>query len=84
LNAVTTWKHIGTCVEGQRFEIEGLDVWSHKWICKQGESASVKDPQYGQAYTFHAYEIITAQQRVTFAAGEFSNAVFGFYTPISN
>jgi hypothetical protein len=76
-----TWRHIGTCVEGQRFDIEGLNVWSHKWICKKGELASVKDPLYAQSKTFHVYNIIAEQHQITFAAGEFSNGVFGFYTP---
>jgi hypothetical protein len=78
---MTTWKHAGTCVDGQRFEIGGLGVWSHQWIRRQGESATVRDPQYGESFTFPVYDMAAAERRITFAAGEFSNCAGGFYTP---
>jgi hypothetical protein len=76
-----TWKYIGACADGQRFIIGGMNVWEHQWMRRQGESASVIDPKCGQPFTFPVYDIAAGGQRATFAAGEFSNCVWGFYTP---
>src|SRR5262245_42580511 len=40
----------------------------------------VRDPQHGQEHTMFVYEIVDGPRRVEFAAGEFSNQVWGFYT----
>jgi hypothetical protein len=78
----TSWDFLGACGEGQRFEIEGLDVWSHQWIrVDDAPRAEVKDPLYGQSFTFPVYQIEVGPKKARFAAGEFSNSVFGFYTP---
>jgi hypothetical protein len=76
---MSTWRHIGTCADGQRFEIQGLNVWDYKWMAKDGKPARVRDPIYDQEFTFRVYEIVAGERRVTFAAGEFSNCVWGFY-----
>ena len=76
------WRHIGACVEGSRLEIDGLNVWDFKWVRVDSQNAEVVDPRYGQKFLFHVYEIIAGENRVTFAAGEFSNSVYGFYVPV--
>jgi hypothetical protein len=80
---MANWRHIGTCVDGQRFEIDGLDVWSHEWNEYPGLRARVLDPRYGQQFNFRVYEMVghvgADERKVTFAAGEFSNCVWGFY-----
>ena len=74
------WSHAGTCVEGERFEIQGVNVWDHEWTpMRPEEYATVKDPTYGQDYDFTVCEIVVGSQRIVFAAGEFSNSVWGFY-----
>jgi hypothetical protein len=78
----TSWNFLGACSEGQRFEIEGLDVWSRSWTrAKEALSAEVKDPRYGQSFTFPVYQIEVGSKKTLFAAGEFSNSMFGFYVP---
>jgi hypothetical protein len=78
----TSWDVLGACGEGQRFEIEGLNVWAHEWIEeKEVPRAEVKDPQYGQSFAFHVYRVESGSKKARFAAGEFSNSVFGFYVP---
>jgi hypothetical protein len=78
----TSWDFLGACSEGQRFEIDGLDVWSHQWIkVADAPGADVKDPRYGQSLTFPVYQIEGGSKKARFAAGEFSNSVFGFYIP---
>lgn len=80
---MSSWKHIGTCVDGQRFSIAGLNVWDYEWLRRAGESADITDPQYGQPRTFPVYNITDGERCITFAAGELSNCVWGFYTRAS-
>lgn len=49
-----------------------------EWM-KTGEKVVVKDPLYGQKYTFPVYKVNIQDKEYAFAAGEFSNSVFGFY-----
>jgi hypothetical protein len=72
------WEFFGAAADGQSFQIRGLDVWKHKWRDTK-ERAHVKDPRYHQDFTFHVYEIRSAERTVTSAAGEFSNCMWGFY-----
>ncbi|WP_395741954.1 hypothetical protein [Prosthecobacter sp.] len=72
------WKFLGSTSEGKAFQLGGLDVWKHEWRDTQ-ERAYVKDPIYHQDFTFHVYEISSTTQVVTFAAGEFSNCMWGFF-----
>lgn len=73
------WAHFGTCIEGEPFVIDKIDVWKHKWVRTEA-TAEVTDPMYGQEYLFDVYSINVADHHIEFAAGEFSNAVWGFYT----
>jgi hypothetical protein len=72
------WKHLTTLVDGERYYINGLNIWDHKWI-STGERISVQDPVYGQVYSMRVYEIISGIETIRFAAGEFSNCIFGIY-----
>jgi hypothetical protein len=75
------WRHVGHCVEGERFEIDGVNVWSHEWQRVSGLTAEVKDPLYRQDYRFDVYEIRKGSAAIRFAAGEYSGNVYGFYVP---
>jgi hypothetical protein len=78
---MTNWRFVSSSVEGDKLEISGVRVWEHKWVCRDGERAEVKDPLYGQSHTFHVYEIDAGGRQIIFAAGEFSASVYGFYIP---
>ena len=78
---MTNWRFVAASVEGDKLEISGVRVWEHKWLCRDGERADVKDPSYGQSYSFHVYEIDAGGRQIIFAAGEFSASVYGFYIP---
>ena len=75
------WKFFRACCEGEDCEIAGVPVWAHKWRQISGEQVIVKDPHHGQVFRFDVYEISAGSQRAVFAAGEFSNGIFGFYVP---
>ncbi len=72
------WTFVGAIPDGQSFKIDGIDVWKHEWTDTK-ERVSVEDPLYRQKFTFHVYEIRSSDKVVRFAAGEFSNCMWGFY-----
>lgn len=70
------WKFLGTSLSRQPFFIQGKNVWDYKWTEIENEYADVKDSTYGLEYDFEVWEIPPG---IKFAAGEFSNGVWGFY-----
>jgi hypothetical protein len=72
------WQFAGASPEGLSFAVGGLDVWKHRWLDTR-ERAQVVDPHYQRELTFDVYEIRVADKVITFAAGEFSNGIWGFY-----
>ncbi|HEX2989943.1 MAG TPA: hypothetical protein VHO49_04650 [Anaerolineales bacterium] len=74
------WQFAGSSKEGEPFEIRGVNVWEQGWQVSAGHEAHVKDPVYGQAFVFRVYTIQDGEEKVEFAAGEFSNGVWGFFT----
>jgi hypothetical protein len=69
---------VGTVLEGKSLRIGGLEVWKHEWHDTRAV-ARVRDPVHDQEFTFHVFEIRSGDTVVRFAAGEFSNGVWGFY-----
>jgi hypothetical protein len=74
------WQFAGSAKKDEPFEINGVDVWSQGWQVLAGEEAHVNDPVYGKGYIFRVFSIQDNDQRIEFAAGEFSSGVWGFYT----
>jgi ribonuclease HI len=72
------WQHMATSTDGDNCELEGIKIWQHKWN-PTGERIIAKDPMYNQNKHFQVYEIISENKILRFAAGEFSNCVWGFY-----
>lgn len=80
------WVFVGSCAAGELFKLQSLNVWDHEWQPVQrwpdddiGLRAEVRDPLYRQVFHFHVYRILCGDLVVEFAAGEFSNCVWGFY-----
>ncbi len=78
------WRFFHAGPEGQSCLIDGLEVWKHEWLRVQGERVTIKDPLYGQIFRFPVYQILSDTGPVRFAAGEFSNGVWGFYVSLSS
>ena len=72
-----TWQHEITGVDGNTL-LFGVNIFDYKWE-NTGERVDIKDPLYGQKYRFPVYKVRIGEQVYQFAAGEFSNSVFGFY-----
>ena len=77
------WIHSKTIVDSEPFAIEGVNIWDHPWE-NTGESIAIKDPLYNQDYRFTVYKIATSGKSILFAAGEFSNCVWGIYEKKNN
>ena len=74
----TNWRHIKTIIDGEKFEINGLNIWDFQWY-QTGERITINDHLYGQNHMMHVFEIRKEKIVVRFAAGEFSNCVWGIY-----
>lgn len=74
----TNWNYIATISDGESFEIDGINIWNKEWK-STGEKTTVKDPIYKQDHLISVYNIIVNNKTIEFAAGEFSNEIFGIY-----
>lgn len=73
------WIHVTTSLESEDREIGGLKIWKNSWRRVENEDAVVIDPIYGETHHFGVYRMGAEGNEVEFAAGEFSNGVWGFY-----
>ena len=78
------WRHLGRCVEGERFEIEGVNVWAYEWHRVPGVNAEGRDPLLREEYKFAVYELRAGARTIRFGAGEHSANVYGFCVPEPN
>ena len=74
------WQFAGSAQKDEPFEIKGVDVWSQGWQVMEGQEAQVHDPVYGKSYIFRIFCIEDGDQKIEFAAGEFSPGTWGVYT----
>lgn len=73
------WQFAGSSNEGENFQIKGVNVWDQAWEVVPGQDARVHDPVYGQEFVFRVFTIQDGKEKIEFAAGEFSNGIWGFY-----
>lgn len=73
------WRFLASGTELQPVRIDGVNVWDHEWKMS-GRKADVTDPRYGQSFAFEVWSITAGTKSIQFAAGEFSNGIWGFYT----
>ncbi len=71
------WKFEISGLDGQ-CQLFGVNIFRCRWK-STGETARVEDPHYGQPRMFHVYEAEIGGRVRRFAAGEFSNGIWGFY-----
>lgn len=72
-----TWQHETTGVDGDTI-LFGVNIFDYKWE-ETDQSVKVWAPLYRQNYIFPVYKVVINEQEHEFAAGEFSNCVWGFY-----
>lgn len=56
----------------------GVNIFDYDWKIT-GKRVKVQDPVYHQEHTFEVWQVEINGQIHRFAAGEFSNCVWGFY-----
>ncbi|RYE00357.1 MAG: hypothetical protein EOP50_03785 [Sphingobacteriales bacterium] len=75
-----TWLFFRSVIDGEQLLIDGLNIWEYDWSNTR-KTVTVKDPIYGESHVMQIYEITDNDKTVKFAAGEFSNLVWGIYLP---
>ena len=71
------WQFKISGVDGNT-ELFGVNIFKYNWK-STGERIEVKDPLYGQNHLLYVYTVKIHKEEYKFAAGEFSNCVWGFY-----
>jgi hypothetical protein len=76
------WNPIRVGVEGDRVLLHGANLWKLKWVRVAEEPVIVPHPTHPhERHLAWVYEVEHSGKRITFAAGELSNGVWGFYVP---
>ena len=71
------WKFVRSGVDGN-CNLFGKNIFNYEWINTK-QKIRVLDPIYNQPHILTIYKADIGSDVVTFAAGEFSNNVYGFY-----
>ena len=74
-----TWKHKLTTANENSCKLFGVRIFDYDWE-RTGEMATVRDPMHHQEHQFNVYTVNIKGKTKKFAAGEFSNSVWGFFT----
>lgn len=79
LSPAAGWRPVGVVVEGEPLILDGVDVWTAHWT-STGRRVEVAHPSYpSQRHMADVYVLDDRRPGVTFAAGELSNGVWGFF-----
>lgn len=80
MSVMKKWKFVNIVIDGQPVNVNGVNPWDYEWHLMDEEPIMVPHPSYpNQTHKMWIYEIKTDTKIVMFAAGEFSNCVWGFY-----
>ena len=77
VNCNMAWEYETFGPDGQ-CKLFGVNIFDYDWQTT-GKRVKVKDPIYHQDHTFEVWQVEIDGQIHRFAAGEFSNCVWGFY-----
>jgi len=76
------WKLLTVITDGERLEINGVNVWDFTWNSLNEAPLEVPHPSYSnQRHKLSTCYIEDKGKRIIFAAGELSNCVWCFYVP---
>lgn len=75
------WRLLAIGVANEAVSLRGHDIWTEKWARRPDESIIVAHPSYpAERHRMFVYQLEN-DPAVIFAAGEFSNGVWGFFEP---
>jgi len=75
------WRFVSIGLEGEATDVGGLDLWATEWTPTHGRVVVAHPSHPNQRHIMDTYVVAGTTPPVTFAAGEFSNGVWGFYVP---
>ncbi|MBX3098744.1 MAG: GNAT family N-acetyltransferase [Salinibacterium sp.] len=76
------WRSAGIVFDGEAIDLDGVNPWQHSWN-DTGEIVWMRHPSYPtQLHDMPEYMITVDGREVTFAAGELSNTVWGFFLKV--
>jgi len=79
------WQFVSIDVSGANVLVEGVNPWNFdqsEWHSTGEDPITVAHPCYpAQRHSMYVYELALPGRKIKFAAGEFSNGVWGFYSP---
>jgi hypothetical protein len=76
------WRLVSIGLEGEPVDLgSGVDPWTVSWTSTHGRIV-VAHPSYPrERHEMFTYEVAASDPPIVFAAGEFSNGVWGFFVP---
>jgi hypothetical protein len=78
------WRFVSIGLDGDAVDLDGIDPWRHEWLSLDEPRVVVAHPSHPhQRHTMSVYAVRVEGREVRFAAGEFSNGVWGFFAPTS-
>ena len=76
------WSLVYSGIEGSVAALGGLNIWKVHWRDLQVPPIIVAHPEYpAQRHSMWVCELAGAHGPIKFAAGEFSNGIWGVYLP---
>ena len=72
------WTFYKTADDFEELKLKGVNIWDFEWS-PTDQFLHVKHPIYEQRYLADKYEVIANDIKISFAAIEFSNCVWGFF-----
>jgi hypothetical protein len=77
------WRSVFIGLESTPVKIKGFELWKHEWE-DLGETIVVAHPSHPhERHTMFVYRVAADGKSLRFAAGEYSNGVWGFHEPVS-
>jgi hypothetical protein len=74
------WSPLGVVAEGDALVVNGLNIWSGRWVPKDVPPVKLAHPaSAGQFHNFRLYRVESSGTYFDFAAAELSSNVWGFY-----
>ena len=75
------WVAVGVVLDGDPIDVDGINPWTVSWHAT-GETVGMRHPAWPtQLHGIPVYTTEHEGRTITFAAGELSNTVWGFYRP---
>jgi hypothetical protein len=79
---ITKWVEVGVVIEGRPVSIGGINPWDFNWQNVEHEPVELPHPAHpSQLHRMWVYQIRSGDKALTFAAGELSANMWGFYEP---